>query len=809
MTPALMLADFSPAIRGLWRARGFTVVAILTIAMGVAGSTAIFAVANQALFRPLAVSEPDRLAMLWESNAVRGWNQGQVAPANALEWRDRVRSFSDIALVAESPTELGLTTGTGVVPVRVGLISGNALTLLGAPLALGHPLTLNDTWAEAEPVVVLGYRLWQERFGGDPGIVGRSVRLDGITSRVAGVTGPAFEYPVNDAELWTTFRYSAARRESLWFRQAHVARAIARLAPGVTMAQAERELRAVAVAMQAEHPTTNAGMDAGLTPLHQFLVGDRRLPVVVLLGAVGLLQLIACANIANLLLVRGIQRRQEMAIRAALGAGRGRLAWTVMFEAGCLAIAGALLGTVAASHGVALLAAMRPEGFPALTPHLDARVLGFTVVLSIASAILFGAYPALVSSRADVRAGLVAGGRSGTGGRSGQVTAHALTALEVALAVMLVSGAGLMVRNIMRLRQVDPGADLEHVLTFDLAPPRGTYTDEMARSRFATRILERIEQVPGVVAAGAGRSVPFGGHGWSSDFTIEGWPVDRFGVEVRHREVTPGYFRALRIPLKQGELFAAEPPVGAFPVVVNQAFVDRYFPDESPVGRRITFDRIPDSTSYWYRIVGVVGNERLEIGVEPGPEILGHLAADTPALLRFVAKTGPAPASLENEIQRAIAEVDPEVPVLRLRTMDQLETDALSLERYLMLLLGAFAVVALGLACVGVYGVAAQAARGRTREVAVRLALGATTIRVTRELAMRGLRYAAIGALAGIIGALAGGRLLQSVLYRISAADPLTLGTVCLLVTLLAGLASALAVRRVSATSPALALSSE
>jgi hypothetical protein len=350
---------------------------------------------------------------------------------------------------------------------------------------------------------------------------------------------------------------------------------------------------------------------------------------------------------------------------------------------------------------------------------------------------------------------------------------------------------------------------VDRVLTFDLAPPRGTYRDDAAKRQFAGRVLESLRQVPGVQEAGVGRSIPFGGPGWSSDFSIGGWPAGTFGVEVRHREVTPGYFRALRIPLLDGEVFADDPPAGPMPVVVNQAFVERYFPGQSPVGETVAFDRVPDSASYWYRIVGVVGNERMQLTAEPRPEIIGHLASDTPGLLRFVVRTGTAPAALGTRIAAAIAGIDPEVPVLRLRTMDQVAVEAMSLERYLTLLLGAFAAVALGLAAIGVYGVAAQAARSRTREIAIRMAMGATSLRVVRELVTRGLLFAAAGAAAGVLGALSGGQLLQSVLFGVEPTDPSTLGAVTGLVILVAGATSIWAVRRVSRTSPALVLSAE
>jgi putative ABC transport system permease protein len=476
----------------------------------------------------------------------------------------------------------------------------------------------------------------------------------------------------------------------------------------------------------------------------------------------------------------------------------------VLTESVLLAAGGALLGFGLAVYALDAIAALRPSELPTLTFRLDWRVLAFTSGVAVLSALTFGIQPAVSSARVDLRRQLGEAPRTGTAGRSTLRAAHTLTALEVALAVMLVAGAGLILRSVGQLRQVDSGVNMENVLTFEINPPSGTYRTDAAKADLAQRLAERLEAIPGVRAAGAGRHLPFTGIGWSSDFTVEGWGPDRFGVEVRHREATSGYFRALSIPVRAGALFADRiAPDVPRPVVVNEAFVAKYFPNESPVGKRITFDRVPDSTSYWYPIVGVVGNERMQLTAEPQPEIIAHLTADTPRLMRFVVKADVDPMDLVPQIRGVIAEIDAEVPLMRVRRMTTVAADALAADRFLMTLLGVFAVVALVLAAVGVYGVAAQAARSRTREIGIRLALGATPRDVARALSTRGLTFVAVGVGAGIVGTLLAGRVMRTLLFRVEPTDPLTLASVAGLLVLVALGATLLPARRASQLDPA------
>ncbi|NOT08132.1 MAG: ABC transporter permease [Gemmatimonadales bacterium] len=798
------------AIRSLLRAKGFTVLVLLILGIGIGATTAIFSAVNEVMLRPLSFREPKKLVMLWESNEERGWNQVHVAPGNALSWRERVRAFEDVAVVGEAVRSLTLTTGKASVQVLSAQVSGNAFTLLGARPFLGRLFTFEESWVDAPPLILLGHAAWMKHFGGDSSVAGRTVRLDGVAFQVVGVLPAAFRYAVNDAEVWTTFRWSGTTRSSQWFRRAHVARAIARLKPGVTPDQASRELAAVALQLEGEFPETNRGMKAGVTPLHTFLVGDRGLSLLLLLGAVGVLQLLVVANVGNLLEARWLVRRHELAVRTALGAGRGQVVRQVLMESLVLALGGAILGFAIGFLGLGLIAGFRPDNLPDLVFRLDWRVAAFTVGVAGVSALLFGLHPALASSRVDVTRHLREDGRTaGSADRRRRLTAHSLIAAEIALAVMLVSGAGLMVRSIGELRRVESGVNMDRVLTFELRPPSGVYPTDSARTELVARLLERLQEVPGVLHVGAGRLLPFMGLGWTGDFTLEGWGPEQFGVGVRHREATAGYFRALGIPVREGALVADRLPPGApLPVVVNQAFVDRYAAGQSAVGRRIAFDRTADSTTVWYSIVAVVGNERMQLTAPAEPEIIGHLATDTPGLLRFVVKGRASPSALVEPVRGAVASVDPEVPILRPRSMEAVALDALAADRYLMILLGAFAAVAMILAAVGVYGVASQVSRSRIREVGIRIALGASKVEVTRALMARILLFVAVGAGAGVLGVLAVGQVLRKLLFRIEPSDPLTLAVVVLLQGAVAIGATLQPAARAARTDPARIMSS-
>ncbi|HEX9564944.1 MAG TPA: ABC transporter permease [Gemmatimonadaceae bacterium] len=801
--------NLRPAIRGLVKSPAYSILVLTTLAIGAGASTAIFSAVNELMLRPLPLPESHRLVMLWESNAERGWDRVQVAPANAMDWREQVPSFEDIALVREEANSVALTTATGTVGVMASAVSGNVFTVLRARLYLGRGFTMDETWAESAPVAVLSHGAWLRTFGADSGIVGKLIRLDGAAHEVVGVLAPAFRYPMNEAEVWTTFRWEASRRAGVWFRQAHVVRAIARLTPGATAGRASRELDAVAARLAVEYPGTNAGTHAGLTPLRDFLVGDRRAPLLLLLGAAGLLLSIVCANVATISLARALARRHEMAIRAALGATTGRLVRQGFIESACLAVAGTLLGLAVGWVGLNAIAAWRPDELPDLVFRMDWRVFAFTAAIAGVSALVFGIQPALAAARNDVQQELE-GGRTATAGPGRLLASHLLTSFEVALAVVLVVSAGLMVRSIGQLRNVDSGVSTRNAFTFEVSAPTWKYSADDAKVQLAVRILERVRAIPGVREAGIGRSIPFGGQGWTSDFMVEGWEAGRFGVEVRHRQVTPGYFRALQVPLRQGVLFGERMPPGtpSF-VVVNQAFVDAYFGGVSPIGRRIVFDRESAPTSQWHQVVGVVGNERMELQVEPLPEIIGHLATDPPQQMHVVVRYDGGMSSLAPAIRSAVSAVEPEAPVLRLRPMDAVAIDALAADRYVMVVLGVFAVVALVVAAVGVYGVSSQTARMRTHEVGIRIALGATSSDAARALMRRGVGFIGLGIVAGTLATLVTGRLLRTQLFRVEPTDPPTLLAVAALLMGVAVLAILIPARRATRVDPVTVLRAE
>jgi predicted permease len=778
--------DARIALRSLRRAPGYASAALLTFGLGVGASIAIFSAVNDVMLRPLPYADPHRLAMLWESNQARGWTRVEAAPANLFDWRARASSFSDIAFVNPFSQTVSLVTDAGPVPAAVAQVSGNLFSVLGAPPFLGRTFRDDETF---EPgIVMLSHDAWRRLFASDRSIVGRAIRLDGRPFEVVGVMGPTFEYPMGDADAWTTPAPMASRRESIWWRQAHVIKPIGRLATGVSFDAAAAELAAIAADLEREHPGTNSGMQAGLTPLQTFLVGDRRLLLLILLGSVGVLQLIACANVANLMLGRALGRQHELAVRTALGAGRGRLVAQTLTESLVLAAGGTVLGLGLGVAGLGAIAWLSPPELEAAAFHADWRLSLFAAGVCAVSAALSGTLPAWRAARLEAAPHLADGARTATSSRRRLAAAHAFVAFEVALAVLLAAGAGLTVRSLDELRRIDTGIDASNVLTFQVHPSTGTFPDGSARARFGIEFARRLAALPGVEVAGVGRGLPLTGYSWSSDFTIDRWESGRFGSDVRHREAIGEYFAALRVPLVEGRLFDDRDlvPGSPVPVVVNQAFVEKYFPGESPVGRQVVFDREPTERSYWYPIVGVVGNERKDLLTEPVPEIIAHLRGDVPTTLTFVVRTAVPPLSLLPQVRSTLAGFDREAPVLVPRTMAQVVADSRAKERFVMTLLATFAGAALVLAAIGVYGVALQAARARRREVGIRLALGASAAGVVRQLVARGAVYFGVGLAAGVAGAAIAGRLLEAQLYQVDPRDPMTLAAVAAIIGVVA-----------------------
>lgn len=810
--------DVRYAFRSLARTPGFTVAGVLVLALGIGATTAIFSAVRTVVFRPLPFTEPERLYMLWESNPEKGWEQETAAPANYLDWKDRVSAFADVEAYNWAPSEVTLTGLEQPLVLDATTVTGGFFSMLGVRPMLGRDFTEAETWAEStwragETPLVVSARTWRTLFDGDESAVGRSVTLNGTPARIVGVMPEGFAFPTDDVDLWMPFGWASEARGQAWFRRAHWIRPIARLAPGASPERASAELEAVATQLEREHPELNRLMGAGMSPLHGFLLGDTRKPLLILLGAVGLMLLIACTNVGNLLLVRASARRRDLAVRAALGAGRGRLARQMLTESIALAAVGGVFGVVLGVAGGRLLERLQPAGLLRVTTFpVDAGVVAFAVTATAGAAILFGAFPAFFARRAGPGEALREAGRSGSVRRGTRRVVGVLVVAEVALAALLVLGAGLLVRSVMELREVDPGFDPDGVAAVTLNLPGARYQTPEPVIAFYDEVLARIRALPGVESVAASSTRPLRDRGFTSDFFIAGRAGDEYGSEVVRRSVTPGYFETMGVPLLAGRTFTEADVGGTEPVaLINEALAHQYFPGENPIGQRITDVRRPDSMSVWRTIVGVVGSERQSaIAVPPQIELIDPFAqAIDRRMFVYVRGATGEPARIVPAVRAIVRELDPQLPVIDAVAMEDVVADSMARDRFLMLLLLGFAAVALVLAVVGVYGVTAQAARHRLPELGIRMALGARGRDILRLTLRRGLVLVVLGLALGVGTALLATRALAGVLYGITPNDPATFVSVVLLLTVAGATASWLPARRAARLDPARTLRAE
>jgi putative ABC transport system permease protein len=787
-----LLADTRHALRHLRRRPVFALTAVATLTLGIAANLTIFSAVEAVILRPLPFADPDRLVMLWEENPEKDWHEQLVAPANALDWKDRVAAFADVALYNTGVGSATLTGEGSPRLLRSDRVTGNFFTVLGVPAELGRTLRSDETWTTGTHVAVLSHAAWVEHFARDTAIIGRTVRLEGEPVQIVGVMPAHFVAPMPDVDVWAPFEWNLSDRAQIWFRRAHWPRAVARLRPGITLEQADAQLQVVVRQLQHEYPETNRVMGAGLTPLHRFLIGSARRPLLVLLAAVSLLLGIACANVGNLLLVQAAGRERETALRLALGAGRSRIVRQAMAESLVLSAIGGAGGVALGLAGTRLLEALQPKGMLRLAHFgFDGRIFLYVLLVTVASGLAFGIVPALWSGRRTPGDALKEGGRGGDAGGTGRRWAERLVVAEVGLAVLLTLGAGLLVRSFIRLQQVNAGFDANGVLSAAIALPEATYDSTRARV-FFDQLVEQTRGVPGVSDAALTSAVPLTGATWTSDFVIAGRPPSEFGSEVMHRMVSPGYFDVMRVPLLSGRRFVPTDRAGSPPVtLINDQLARQYFRGSNPVGQRIAFDRVPDSTSNWYTIVGVVGSERQrELASEPRIEAY-FPAAQNPGNFRIlVARTTADPAALGPSIRRVVTGLDPALAIASLRTMREVRTDAAARDRFLTTLMLLFAVVGVVLAVVGVYGVMAQLAQRRSHEMGIRLALGAEPSAVRWLVVRRGLLLVGIGLVAGVVVAAAATRGLAALLYEVAPADPATFIAVPLILAV-AGLTAA------------------
>ncbi|MGH7503194.1 MAG: ABC transporter permease [Longimicrobiales bacterium] len=804
-----LVQDVRFAVRGVVRNPGFSAVVVLVLALGIGANTAIFSVLNATLLRPLPVESPERLVTIRESNPEKGWEREVAAPANMLDWRERVEAFEGVAgtLGVGSVT----LTGEGEPEIlRSSVVTGNFFEVLGARAALGRVFRDAETWRTEPRVALLSDGFWTRRFGRDTSVIGRTITLNGGAYEVVGVMSAGFAFPGQELDVWTTMRWSPSDREQIYFRRAHYVQVIARVRRGVTFVQADAQLQTVVRQLQEEYPVTNRVMGAGLYPLQEFLTGEVRRPLLLVQGAVLLLFLVACANVGNLLLVRGVARRREMAVRAALGASRARIAAQVLTESFTLAVFGGVAGALLGVASTQALPGLLPEGLPNV--GLDARVFAFAAGITALAGAIFGIVPALRGSL-DLGDRLRDGGRSGSSSRRSLRVANLLVVSEIAVALVLVLGAGLLIRSFVALRDVDPGFRIDDRISARVTVMGPRYDSEEKINVFLDALLERLEATPGVRNVALVRSLPLArtNFAYTSDFFVQGWASDEFGAEVAHQMVSPSYLETMGVALLRGRFLEETDRAGAeYVLVINDALAKRYFPGEDPVGRRIVFDRHPTENSTWWTIVGVIGDQH-QTGVGDAARIevyKPYWREASQSLAVVVHSTRPAGEAVA-ALRQAVRALDSNIALSQVWTLEEIYAQSLRSERFLLVLMAAFGGLALLLAALGIYGVASQAAKRRTHEIGIRVALGARRVDVAGLILRQSLRLVGLGTMLGIASGLGATRVMESVLFAVEPADPVTFVTVPLLLATVALVATWLPVRVATRVDPMIALRTE
>ena len=802
--------DLRYGARMLSKKPGFTFVAVLTLALGIGANTAIFSVVNTVLLNPLPYRAADRLMFFWETNPAKKWTDAPVAPANLFDWQKQNQSFEEIAAyIGGGKKSLGgagvqLTGGGEPERVQALYVTGNIFSVLGVDAMLGRTLREEETWKGKHQVVVLSYGLWQRRFGGDPNILGQSIELNGRSREVVGVMAKEFYFPSKEVEMWVPMGWD--QQQIAQVRRPHFLRAVGRLKAGVTVAEAQGEMAAIAGQLEQQYPQTNTQMGVGLGPLKEWIVSDTRLPLIVFLVAVAFVLLIACANVANLLLARAATRTREVAIRTALGASRWRVVKQLLTESLVLAVMGGALGLLLALWCRDLLVAFSPGDIPRLDEaRLDGRVLGFSLGITLLTTVLFGLAPALQSSKLDLTTTLKEGGQKG-GSQGGRIR-NTLVVAEVALALVLVIGAGLMIRSFVRLQQVDPGFNPNNVLMVRVDLPGVKYPEASQATAFFEQTQQRIKALPGVLEVGVTNVPALKGTSYTNDMTIPGRPPEDYIREVRHKSITPDYFRAMGIQLLSGRFFdSSDNAKSPQTIIVNEAFARRCFPGEEAVGKQVKFAR-PNEPGDMETIVGVVRDEKQDsLSAEAKPEAYKSHLQEAQSDMTLVVRTAGDPRSLIGAVREEIRAMDKDLPPFDIKTMDELMYESLARERFTTLLLIVFAGLALLLAAVGIYGVMSYTVTRRTHEIGIRMALGAANRDVLRLVIKQGMGLAAAGIAVGILGAWALTRLMASLLYGVSATDPLTFAAIALLLMGVALLACYLPARRATKVDPMIAL---
>jgi putative ABC transport system permease protein len=802
-----IIKDLRYGIRLLFKNPGFTLIAVLTLALGIGANTAIFSVVNALMLRPLPYKDADRLVWIWGTNPKNGIPQEAASAPDYADWKKLSESFEDMG--GFSRTAMILVSEGEPERLMGGAVTDGFFSTLQAQPILGRVFTPEEDKPGAERRVILSEGLWKRRFGADPQILNKTITLSGNPYVVVGVMGADFVNPrpgdLQPAELWVPLRlnYENAGRRNDFLG------VIARLKPQVTQAQAQAEMTKIMGDLEAQYPATNNGWGAKVLTLLERFVGDISKPLMVLMGAVCFLLLIACANVANLLLVRASTRRKEIAIRAALGAGRTRIARQLLTESLVLSIIGGALGLLAAVWGVNLLVGFLPANLPRLNEiALDNRVLLFTLALSLLTSILFGLLPAIQSSSPRLNDNLKEGGKDVANIASSNRIRNVFAIVEIALALVLLAGAGLMLRSFLKLQEVDPGFNSRNVITLQMQLPSVRYKEDAQIETYTNQLLEKIPTTPGVEAVGLLSDPPLSGGGNFLSFTKEG-ETRAPGDSIQDLEVhsaSPDYFKTIGIPLKRGELYSARDTLKSPGVaVISETAARRYWGDEDPIGKRITFGGGPNVT--WLKIVGIVGDIRNEsLNEPPYPQLYAPFVQQASNSLYLIARTTGETGSVIPALRNQIKELDATVPVFNTRTMEQIVADSIAVPRLNALLIILFAGLALLLASVGIYGVISYTVSQRNHEIGVRMALGAKSSDILKMVVGQGLKLVSIGVVIGLIAVLGLSSLMTSLLFEVSTTDPITFVVVALILAGVALVACLVPARRAARTDPMVAL---
>lgn len=802
-----LLNDIRYGYRMLVKSPAFTAVAVLALALGIGANTAIFSIVNALLLHPFRFKDMDRLVAVWETIPSQDVMHNEASVPNYLDWRAQAKSFENLGGYSWWNVNV-----SGVEPperVQGFLVSSNFFQVFGATPILGRTFNADDELAGRDKLVILSYGFWQRHFGGDPNIINKQLLLNNISRTVVGVMPPDFDYPTG-GEMWAPYPLDQSTNPD--DRQAHFWLVVGRIKPGVTREQAESELNSIAANLESQHPDTNTGRRVTVIPFLQDTIRDYKPALLILLAAVGFVLLIACANVANLMLARAAARQKEMAIRTALGAGRLRIIRQLITESTLLSLLGGFFGVLFALWGIDLLVKLFPSAFIKFIPGwnqigINREVLLFTLGISFVTGIFFGLFPAIQASRPNVNETLKEGGKGSSAGRRSRFRSGLVVA-EFALSLMLLIGAGLMARSFVRLMDVSPGFNTDRVLTAGLLLPRAKYRENEQAVQFYKQLVERVRAVPGVRSAALINIIPLAGQNQTTLFYVEGRPEPPHSQEpeANFRTISPEYFQTMEIPLTRGRNFTEQDTSNSTPVVIiNETIARKFWPDEDPVGKRIR-NVGPIERNPWLTIVGVASDVKRQLNGKPEGQIYLPHAQVASREMVLVARTENDPLSYVQAVRDRVRELDPNQPIYDIASMEQVRSRSVFLQRMAVVLLAIFASLALILAAVGIYGVMAYSVSQRTHEIGIRMALGAQTSDVLKMVVGQGMVLALIGAGIGLAAAFGVTRLMASMLFGVSATDPATFLGITLILTLVAFIACYIPARRATRVDPIVAL---